>query len=262
MKAAIENNRVIKVRGLHNLRELGGLTTADGKTIRRGLLYRSAAMDKLSEKGLLWMQSNLGLSRVIDLRTDEETVRRPDVRTDGIEYVHVPIFSERTVGISRETKMSNSEILNSLPSMPELYRRVVTEEDCRRNLANALRAVMNYRGGAVLWHCTAGKDRCGILTTLVLASLDVKAEDIISDYLLTNDDPGERGYGYYLAVILSGKGTRRARQILDMFRAKRDYLEAAQRALTEEFSCGEDFLINGLGIKRREIEEFRDYVLE
>lgn len=262
MKTTINNSRVIKVKGLHNLRELGGLTSEGGKSIRRGLLYRSAALDRLSEKGLLWMQSDLGLSRVIDLRTDEEALRRPDIKTDGIEYLHIPIFTERVLGISRERKMSNSEILNSLPSMYELYQRIVTDKSCRENLAEALRAVINYRGGAVLWHCTAGKDRCGILSTLVLASLNIDQEEIISDYLITNDDPGQRGYGYYLAVLLGGGGTRRARQILDMFRAKRDYLEAAQSALTEDFSSGEDFLVNGLGIERREIEEFREYILE
>ncbi len=260
MKTGEANERVIKLKSVHNARQFAGIINKNGKTVRAGLM-RSAAFDRISRRDFERLKNEYGLTKVIDLRTDEETERKPDRRCEGVEYVHIPIISERMLGISRERRMSNTEILNSLPDMRDMYRTLVTEDSCRRNIAQVLRNIMDHREGAIMWHCTAGKDRCGLISAIVLFMLQVDDETILSDYLLTNDDPGQRGYGYSLAILLMGGGTEKAKAVRRMFTADKEFISAAAKAIAESYKDMDDFIENGLGISRDEIEQFRAYAL-
>ena len=80
---------------ISNLRDLGGMRTADNRTIRRGMLIRSADLTNAEKEDLE------GISAVIDLRTTRETVERPD-KVYGAELLHIPIFDQITAGISHE----------------------------------------------------------------------------------------------------------------------------------------------------------------
>ena len=122
-----------------------------------------------------------GISAVIDLRTSTERERMPDAVPDDVEYHMVPILDEATAGITREAT------LTKVPDMVSLYRTVVVS--CQEQIQRALSIIFthDYSTGGVLWHCTAGKDRCGIITAYVLAALGVSRDDIMTDYLISNE---------------------------------------------------------------------------
>ena len=161
---------------IQNRRDLGGMKTKDGRTIRPGLLIRSAHLFRAEEQDLA------GISAVIDLRTPGERAEAPD-RTFGCAYHALPLFEDITAGISHEQGAEE----HLIPDLGRLYARLVRE--CADAFRQVLMTVMthDFDSGAVLWHCTEGKDRCGMITAMVLELLGVDRQDIMTDYLKTNE---------------------------------------------------------------------------
>ena len=101
----------------------------------------------------------------------------------------------------------------------DLYRMIVATESCRKNLGIAVKTVMehDFSEGAVLWHCTEGKDRCGLLAAMLLSALGVSREDIMEDYLLTNEVNAPKAEMYYQHMLMAGKSEA---EVITAFREK------------------------------------------
>ncbi len=172
---------VIELAGASNLRDLGGYRTADGRTVRRGLLFRSAALAKLTDADEA-VVARLGLRTICDFRGVEESGRAP-TRLDGPRIVPLPI--EPTVGAGLR------DILRTKEATGEALHAVLE----RAYAAYALSSQAQYRGmldaildGALplLFHCSAGKDRTGFAAATVLTALGVPWETVVADFEATN----------------------------------------------------------------------------
>lgn len=157
-------DRSIGFEKIQNARDLGGLHTADGRIIASGLLIRSANLAKATEADRKILREEYHLAKIIDLRTEIERGEKPDATMDAVEYLAIPIFEAGAAGISHEKRNGSTQLLAILPKMEPLYREMVTDPSCRENLGRAARCVMehDFSKGSVLWHCTEGKDRCGL----------------------------------------------------------------------------------------------------
>ncbi len=229
---------------ISNLRDLGGMPAADGRTIRKGLLIRSAKLLKATKKDLK------GISSVIDLRTPKERNREKD-RTYKTEYLPLPVFEELTAGISH----AKGEKERSIPDMAVLYRHLV--RNCADSFGRILTAIMehDFSSGAVLWHCTEGKDRCGITTAIVLEMLGVDRDLIMEDYLKTNVINMPK------AAVLRDRlirpyGEEFANEVYQEYIADERYLKAAWDEM------GDEYIQARLGIGRDAVLRFRDTVLD
>ena len=227
---------------IQNKRDLGGIRTADGRRIRPGLLIRSAHLFQAEEADLA------GISSVIDLRTPGERLEAPD-RTWGREYLPIPIFEDMTAGVSHEQGADHQ----GFPDMAVLYRRIVTE--CAASFGRGLRAVMghDFSGGAVLWHCTEGKDRCGLITALVLEALGADRGVILEDYLRTNEVNLPKAIA--VRQRAAARGEAFAESLYQAYIADERYLRAAWTAM------GDGYLTRMLGIPEEDIARFRETVL-
>lgn len=254
------NHRIIPFETILNCRDLGGLQNREGRAILPGLLLRSANLSEATEKDVEKLRREHRLARIVDLRTGKEREERPDVSFSGAEQLPIPIFDERMAGISHE-KEGDTQL--RLPVMEDLYRVMVTDEGCRANLGQALRAVMEYDfdRGSVLWHCTEGKDRCGLVSALLLSALSVDREQIMEDYLLTNLVNEPKAEGYYRGVLASGRPEAEARAARDVFLAKASYLETAFAAIDREYESMESYLTDGLFIPASVVDAFRERAL-
>ena len=158
----------------------------DGQRIKRKHLIRSAGLCRAKIKDLERLKKEYGVNLVIDLRTDKETEKEPDTRIEGVEYLHIPIFTEAMLGISHEDDGNIIDHIDSIPDFKDLYRLIVTEESCIRQLKKVLLTIMDHREGAVLWHCSEGKDRCGLVSAFLLFLLGCSEKTVVEDYLMTN----------------------------------------------------------------------------
>ena len=136
---------------------------------------------------------------VIDLRTPIESAEFPDVLPEGVEYLQIPLLKDAAVGITHETGSDPMTIIRNLRKNPEklmemmpdfkaLYTDVVTDEYSRSQLDKVVSTLKQNakKGICTLFHCTAGKDRTGIVSMALLKSYGVSDEEIIKDYMRTN----------------------------------------------------------------------------
>lgn len=254
-------SRMISFAGIINARDLGGLTTADGKKIRKGLLLRAANLSQATEADLAKLRRDYRLSSVIDLRTAVERKEKPDCIPEDVELRIHPIFDEATAGITREDKTSSPF---SLPDMVSLYRTMIVAEPCRAALHDVLTAIFthDFEKGSVLWHCTAGKDRCGIVSSLVLSALGVSREEIMHDYAVNADEFIVQADALYRRALRSGRPEPVAAAARDVFLALPKYMVSAFRAIDDAYGSSESYLTRGLQIPESLLAEFRNKLLE
>ena len=200
---------------ISNFRDLGGLQNKEGRIIPSGRLYRSANLHRATEDDLA------GISAVIDLRTETERQRMPDQIPDGIAYHHIPIFDEAAAGITREMS------LTSVPDMVLLYRQM--EEACQDAVNQVLAVICghDYSSGGILWHCTAGKDRCGVISAHILSALGVDEKTIMSDYMKSNDSCIPEANEVFRRMRDEGTDESTAKGVWNAFIAKEEYLQSA-----------------------------------
>lgn len=254
-------SRIISFAGIINARDLGGLTTTERKTIRKGLLLRAANLSQATEADLAKLRRDYSLSSIIDLRTAVERKEKPDRIPEDVELRIHPIFDEATAGITREDKSSSPF---SIPDMVSLYRTMIVAEPCRAALHDVLTAIFthDFEKGSVLWHCTAGKDRCGIVSSLVLSALGASREEIIKDYAVNADEFIVQADALYRRALRSGRPEPAAAAARDVFLALPKYMESAFRAIDDAYGSSESYLTRGLLIPKSLLDEFRNKMLE
>ena len=257
-------DRRISFEKIRNVRDLGGLKTVDGRVIASGLLVRSANLSEATQADADKLVKDYHLAKIIDLRTGMERKEKPDVQPEAVTYLPNPVFEESMLGISHEKETHEKQSKMLIPAMEDLYRMIVTNEACRRNLGKAARMVMehDFAEGSVLWHCTEGKDRCGLLTVVLLSALGVERQVIVEDYLLTNEVNAPKAELYYQQMRMAGKSEAEAEAVKNAFLAKESYLLAAYEAIAAQFRSMEHLLTEGLSLPVEAIAAFREKVLE
>ena len=249
----------IMTKGLRNFRDIGGVNSSEGYTVRKGMIYRSDALCNLSDEDFENLQNKCHISLVVDLRTDVERGERPDVETDRWEYIHLPLFHESVIGVTYESGLMG--IMDNIPDIAEIYERMLSDPSCILQLKRIIEEIINYEG-VVVYHCTAGKDRTGIVTMLLYGLLGVSEEDIIKDYLLTN-----RAFSAYVDVVYNTMLKMTGDEIkADKMRrsciADEAYLKNALEYIYQNNGSIKDYCIQTLGIADTEIKRFRDRMLQ
>lgn len=238
----------IKLSGAGNVRDFGGIINAEGQRIRPHCFLRGSALHKLSARDAEKLTTQYRLQTVIDLRTNTEAEEKPDVKLPGVCYVHIPLIKESTAGISHENETDKKAALSNIPDLCALYQSIVTDPYSVAQMKKVFEVITNPGGGAILWHCTEGKDRAGLISALFLSMLDVGKDEIYADYLFTNQASRKNAAKYSALVFLISLSPQKARQIKAVFRADSAYLDAAFSAINRAHSGVLDFLKNEIGI--------------
>lgn len=227
----------IYLEGADNTRDLGGLKTTEGAVIKDKQLIRSNRLSRITQKDKILLETEYHLQKILDLRTPMEVEQEPDLEVAGAVYENIPFFMESMVGVSRE-------------------------QETRKQISQAVREIMNTKNGAVLWHCTEGKDRCGLLSATILFLLDVSEDDVMEDYLKTNKAAITRVEKLKKKLHLAGLHREKIEKIEGYFVAKEEFLNAALKTMKEEYGSINQFMIKGLNISMQQKEDFKQKVLE
>lgn len=184
------------VEGVCNFRDLGGYEVVDFELlnsnqsveVRPNYAFRCADTSQITEKGLQTL-SRLGITTVFDLRSDSEVLDRPfpvklcDSVTGGtIQYKHIPMFPKTNLGPG-EIFLRYQRLISSPYAIPDVYL------DFLKLGSTCIRHVFSHilqDKGPFVFHCSAGKDRTGVISLLLLKLCGVSSEDIASDYELTS----------------------------------------------------------------------------
>ncbi len=251
-------DRVIPMEGGRNFRDVGGYRTSDGRVVKWKALYRSGSMANLTPEAISRF-STLGVTSIIDLRSTDERRRDPSnwqqagqfgywARDYGMgdmggmgAYLANP--ANRTAAAMR-TMMANS--YRTLPmqqaaSYRELFARLATPHK-----------------GAVVVNCTAGKDRTGIATALVLTALGVPYETVRQDFLLSNN---AQGMDTLHKDLSSPMAALPADVVAPLIGVEGEYLDNAFDQLKKDYGSVEGFLAKELGVGPRQIAALKRNML-
>jgi protein-tyrosine phosphatase len=171
-------DRHLALAGTHNLRHVGGYATASGGRIAERVLWRSDALHALDDEGRRVLR-DLPLRTVIDLREDAQRVERPNLLEGvGAEIIALPLFDGWTPSPELGVQAWREG------DMTPIYEHIVRFFGHR--IAEVAAHLARPRALPALIHCTAGKDRTGVVTALLLAAVGVSDEDIVADFVLTD----------------------------------------------------------------------------
>jgi protein-tyrosine phosphatase len=156
------SERLLPLEHGSNFRDIGGYATTDGKHVRWGLMYRSAATPLLSDRDVAYIRT-LGLHSMTDLRSTEERELAPTrLNHQGIQYIAID-YPFKGIG-------DYESVLTVLaPQYRAIFRELLAGK------------------GPISYNCTAGQDRTGIATALILSSLGVPRQTILDDYHLSTE---------------------------------------------------------------------------
>lgn len=170
--------RHIAIEGSYNIRDLGGYVTARGGMIPQRRFLRADCLHRLAPGGADILVAE-GLQNVIDLRTRQEVAAAPNLLdgVSGVDYINIPLFDDLS-----PAALSSVHTPGSHPLVPFYISAL---ESRGAAISVILTSMAQMDRGAVLFNCTAGKDRTGIIAALLLGLAGVSDEDIISDYALT-----------------------------------------------------------------------------
>lgn len=173
--------RRLDLSGVTNFRDLGGYATADGRRLRWRRLFRSSHLGALADGDRATLDT-LGITTICDFRGVDEAALRPSA-LGGAEVV--PLSIEPSVVPQLQRLVASGEPVTGaavLAMMQATYRAYVRDHAGR--YAELFRQLL--KGGPLVFHCSAGKDRTGVGAALTLSALGVDRDTIVADYLLTN----------------------------------------------------------------------------
>lgn len=251
----MKDDRKLEIKNIFNIRDLGGLRNKEHKIIKNKLIIRSSALDKLDNEDIKVLKEEYNLKKIIDLRVNDEANRNKDISIKGVDYLNISILPNRTPGISKEEKV------DKLPSLAETYKTFVLDKYCEEAFSKALNIIINNRDGAILYHCSAGKDRTGILTAYILYLLDVDEKLIKQDYLLSNIHNRTYARKAFFDYLKKTKNLSTAINIHKMFVCKKEYINSVLELIYKDYPSVKEYLFDRLHIDRKQVEDFKQYIL-
>ena len=254
---------IIHLSRIKNFRDIGNVRTKDGRLVKKGMLIRGRTLRKLSPRDIKLLKEEYNLKTIVDLRTKKEAEEKKDDSLEGVAYYHYPILSEALVGISHEKKVHSLKSLLLMPKMEDLYKSMVQGPSLDR-LARALKFILTLPedGYSVLFHCTAGKDRTGILAALILSFLGVAKNPILEDYMYTNKATQKKAKFVYLGLLVSQFNHKLAKKVRMYYIAKKDYIESAIESIKSQFGSLENFFAQKLQFTSAETQAIKNKFLE
>ena len=259
---------------LMNVRELGGIAAADGRTVRHGMFYRGAALADLTPDQRTRVD-DMGLSLILDLRAGFEVRNAPDYIPEGCAYEQV---SGMLLDDGSELEFSQQAIAKKAVKIGEdfpafrrnLYVSMVHGSPAMHALVES---VVAHRTPAYI-HCSAGKDRTGVASAIILSILGASDEAIIDDFMLTNaylaeliENVPDEIPSAFLRLIPDGMDMAVAKQLLRVIWPQAngvvlEDMQAVLAAMDEGHASREEYLLDEFGLDAKRLQELRNYYLE
>ncbi|GAA0235206.1 tyrosine-protein phosphatase [Metaclostridioides mangenotii] len=246
---------------MKNFRDLGGIASQDGRVVKKGYFYRSANLENLSKEDVDTLKK-LNIKCIFDYRSDNEANNHPSTEIEGIKNIQVPAMNlQKFSGVkfgSIEDMIDNMfEKSGAFNMLKENYHELPINNPSYRRL---LELVRDPDMLPLLNHCTAGKDRTGVGSAIILMILGVSRENIIKDYLKSNDF-AENEINNLIEQKPEFKKVDREK-LNHIFGVNLDYINAAFDRIDDEYKTVEDYLNGEFGLDLDELNNLRNMYLE
>jgi len=241
--------RTIDLDGCVNFRDLGGYPTTGGQTVRWRVLFRSDALHALSAADLVCLRDELRLSDIVDLRStfELENDGRGPIADEPIAFHHNPLFDGNPAAAEPE----------HIADWTLGQRYLGLLDRAQEKITNVVRLLARADEGAV-YHCSAGKDRTGVVSAVVLGALGVADELVVADFALSGERIDE-----IIDRVMSMRGYQEALHEMpkETLHAKPEAMEEVLAGVNERWGSMADYLRSG-GLDAADFDRLRTKCLD
>lgn len=245
--------RSVLMDSVQNLRDMGGYFNSHHKMIRWGKVYRSGDVSRLSTLDSMRL-NKLDLKTVIDMRSTAEMRESPLILKD-INVVSLPLSVGNLSDIQPYLEEGRMRKGDAVVYMQDTYIKFITENS--EVFTKALELFLDKDNYPILFNCTLGKDGTGILAAILLSSLSVSEETIMSDYLSSND---------YIVMQRYAPMARHLTQdsqeaITVLLSSNEAFINPLLRKIKSEYDSMDNFLTSVIGLTEKERDKLKDILL-
>ncbi|MFC5805340.1 tyrosine-protein phosphatase [Streptomyces formicae] len=243
-------DRLVRLEGTVNFRDAGGYRTRDGQWVKMGEIYRSDSLEKLTA-GDLAKLARLGVRTVFDLRMESERTSAPDKVPAGATHVVADVIGDSPAFGAMPTTEAEA-----VKMMVDGEKVMVSGESAKAAYTSVFGGIADADKHAVLFHCTAGKDRTGWSNAALLTALGVPRETVMADYLASN--VYRRAANEAILAHMTAEQSKVYKPLLDV---RTEYLNSGFAEVQDEYGSFNRYLDKALGINARELRELRKDLL-
>ena len=256
-------HRLLNFEGISNFRDLGGYTTSDNRTVRWGSLYRSGTLAHATPADLDAI-TRLRLETLIDFRSTAEKAEEPNRLPEprGFEVVEIPTLDGGDNSVANEI-MARIETGDFSDFDPDGFMVTANRQFAATytpKFREFMQTVLAAQGSPVAWHCSAGKDRTGFASAILLRILGVPQQTILDDYMLSKAYAIE-ARRRDLLLLRVFKGQEAADKLEVLMGVERDWLQAGFEEIDAQFGSFDSYVRDGLGLSETDIEQLKTQLL-
>ena len=263
----------MRFKAIINARDLGGVRIG-GRTVRPGRLLRTGHLHDATDADIARLRDRYDLRRIFDFRTLDEAAALPDRAVPGATYHALPtldIEAERRSGaaIPAETWLDLPSHIVRMAFSPvvqqkarELYPSLVLSDFSQLQYAAFLNMILDTPEGAILWHCSQGKDRTGIGAAFLLGALGADRETIVADFDRSNDCYRPLVERFCAEVERQGGGEREKDVVRAFMGVSTRNFCGALDLIDRQWGSLEAYILEQLGLLPEDLEALRTRYLE
>ncbi len=249
--------------GCNNTRDLGGISTTDGKKIASRRLIRSGTLYRMNSVACRKLETQYQVRTVIDLRTPSEIDRHPLPSKLKIPIVNIPLSEHAMLGIIDDSAGITHKIravvakgMTEAAFMNETYRNLISGKNAVSGYRRIFDILLDSPDGATLFFCEQGRDRTGMAATMILSALGVSIDDIRNDYLIS--PPTKKEFALIDVMrklrLASEPEATFAKEFVSPSVSRFDY---AVCYLEKQYGSIQEYLSEAVGLKKNEIEKLK-----
>lgn len=247
-----KNNRHIPLTGAYNIRDLGGYRTGSGDKTKWRRLLRADSPHRLSGQDKEKLMDE-GLTTVIDLRSQNELQKAPN------PFAMLPHVNYRNIALFDNLAPDTMRNKRATPSSDPLFDFYLTTLANRQvAIRNVMTAIAEAPQGTVMFHCTAGKDRTGLISALLLGLAQVEETEIVSDYAQTKPLITELVQEFLELARNNGTDVENYRPLLE---CTPETMHKVVIHIRQQYTSVPDFL-TGIGLEKAERKRLKTRLLE
>lgn len=256
-------HRLLNFEGIPNFRDLGGYPTADGREVKWGVLYRAATLTNSSNADLQGLET-LNLKTLIDFRSAAEKEEEPNHLPDpaGFMIVEIPTLDDGNQAMVKEIteriETGNFDGFDPNGLMLEANRQFAST--FTPQFRQFIHTVLKADGAPIVWHCTAGKDRTGFASAILLRILGVPQDVVMQDYMASRQHALEARESQLMLLRLL-KGDEAADKLAVMLGVEEDWLAAAFAQIDATWGSFDNYVHKGLQLSDADIAQLRATLL-
>jgi protein-tyrosine phosphatase len=247
----MRTNRSVSMTGALNFRDVGGLRTSSNSLLKKGVLFRSDALSRLTQDDLSKL-SALSIKTIIDLRHSEEEGKAHDRIPTGasVKSVNCGFYAKGTMRLFKAVNSGKMNARQSRELMKEVYAHMPIKH------VEEIRQVVHHlllpQSTPCLIHCMSGKDRTGLVIAIVLKAIDVQFDDIIDDYEMSNGE-------YQTVDVFDGSAQKES--IAAIMAADASYLIASFTAIEKVYGSFGSYLSKGLMLSDKDLNKLKNLLV-